>query len=186
MSRLGIITGTVWRRPKQRLFGKPRTYHAKHELRAARQLVGRDLARDGLGRRIPIWLIPGIAVGAVCAALAIVHVRVALIGQGYKRYSAIERLQALEEEKRILTAQVRELRDPARLAELARGMGLSRPDRVIALAPPGVNLAVFDAGSNLSAIASTGDDGNHGGLASARERAMEAGQFGIAFGGVDE
>ncbi len=49
----------------------------------------------------------------------------------------MERLQALEEEKRSLTAQVRELRDPARLARLAREMGLSRPDRVIALAPPG-------------------------------------------------
>ena len=60
-----------------------------------------------------------------------------LIGQGYKRYSAVERLQTLEEERRILTAHVRELRDPARLSELAREMGLSRPDRVIALAQPG-------------------------------------------------
>jgi cell division protein FtsB len=50
----------------------------------------------------------------------------------------VERLQALEEEQRILTAHVRELRDPARLAKLAREMGLSRPDRVIALAPPGI------------------------------------------------
>ncbi len=49
----------------------------------------------------------------------------------------MERLQALGEEKRILTAHVRELRDPARLVKLAREMGLSRPDHVIALAPPG-------------------------------------------------
>jgi len=103
----------------------------------ARALVGRDLAKDAPHRRIPIWLIPGIVVGGVFAALAITQVRVELIGQGYKRYSAVERLQALEEEKRNLTAHVRELRDPARLARLAREIGLSRPDRVIALAPPG-------------------------------------------------
>ncbi|MCH8890771.1 MAG: hypothetical protein IH827_06820 [Myxococcales bacterium] len=103
----------------------------------ARNLIGRDLAIDAPRSRLPIWLIPGIAVGGVFAALAIAHVRVELIGQGYKRYSAVERLQALEEEKRNLTAHVRELRDPARLAKLAREMGLSRPDHVIALAPPG-------------------------------------------------
>jgi hypothetical protein len=106
----------------------------------ARVLVGRDLVNDAPHRRIPLWLIPGIVVGGVFAALAIAHVRVELIGQGYKRYSAVERIQALEEEQRILTAQVRELRDPARLANLAREMGLSRPDRVIALAPPGDEL----------------------------------------------
>jgi len=103
----------------------------------ARNWVGRDLAGALPRRRTPIWWIPGIVVGLVFAALAIVHVRVELIGQGYKRYSAVERLQALEEEKRNLTAHVRELRDPARLAELAREMGLSRPEHVIALAPPG-------------------------------------------------
>jgi hypothetical protein len=131
------MTGARSRRSKSQFSGKPRKYHARRELRAARNLVGRDLASDAPRRRIPIWLIPGVVVGGVFAALAIAHVRVELIGQGYKRYSAVERLQALEEEKRILTAHVRELRDPARLAELAREMGLSRPDHVIALAPPG-------------------------------------------------
>ena len=124
-------------RSKRQFSGKPRNYHARRELREARNLVGRDLANDAPRRRIPIGLIPGIVVGGVFAALAIAHVRVELIGQGYKRYSAVERLQALEEEQRNLTAHVRELRDPARLAKLAREMGLSRPDHVIALAPPG-------------------------------------------------
>jgi hypothetical protein len=131
------MTGARSRRSKSQFSGKPRNYHAKRELREARNLIGRDLASDAPRRRIPIWLIPGVVVGGVFAALAIAHVRVELIGQGYKRYSAVERLQALEEEKRILTAHVRELRDPARLAELAREMGLSRPNHVIALAPPG-------------------------------------------------
>jgi hypothetical protein len=117
--------------------GNRHNQRGRRGLGDARVLVGRDLAKDAPHRRIPIWLIPGIVVGGVFAALAITQVRVELIGQGYKRYSAVERLQALEEEKRNLTAHVRELRDPARLAKLAREMGLSRPDRVIALAPPG-------------------------------------------------
>jgi hypothetical protein len=131
------MTGARSRRSKSQFSGKPRNYHAKRELREARNLIGRDLASNAPRKRIPIWLIPGVVVGGVFAALAIAHVRVELIGQGYKRYSAVERLQTLGEEKRILTAHVRELRDPARLAELGRKMGLSRPDHVIALAPPG-------------------------------------------------
>jgi hypothetical protein len=137
MNPFRTVMGARSRRSKSQFAGKPRNYHARRELREARQLVGRDLANEAPRRRIPVWLIPGIVVGGVFAALAITHVRVELIGQGYKRYSAVERLQNLEEERRILTAHVRELRDPARLSELAREMGLSRPDRVIALAPPG-------------------------------------------------
>jgi hypothetical protein len=137
MSALRDLTGIRSRRSKSKRplkrinLRKPRTPDA------AECWVGRDLAKDAPHRRIPIWMIPGIVVGAVFAALAIVHVRVELIDQGYKRYSAVERIQALEEEKQSLTAQVRELRDPTRLTKLAREMGLSRPDRVIALAPPG-------------------------------------------------
>jgi hypothetical protein len=104
--------------------------------RAPRDLIGRDFASDGRRWRVPIWLIPGLVVGGVFAALAIAHVRVELIGQGYRRYSAVERLQALEEERRTLTARVRELRDPARLAAQAEKLGFSQPERVINLAPP--------------------------------------------------
>ncbi len=137
MSALRDQTGARSRRSKSPLPGKRHNHRGRLDLGNARNLVGRDLANDAPRRRIPLWLIPGIVVGGVFAALAIVQVRVELIGQGYKRYSAVERLQALEEEKRNLTAHVRELRDPARLVKLAREMGLSRPDHVIALAPPG-------------------------------------------------
>jgi hypothetical protein len=137
MSTLRDLTRALSRRSKPDLALKRHKHRGRRGLGDARPLVGRDLANDAPRRRIPIWLIPGIVVGGVFAALAIAHVRVELIGQGYKRYDAVGRLQTLEEEKRILTAQVRELRDPARLARLARKMGLSRPDRVIALAPPG-------------------------------------------------
>ncbi len=137
MSPLRAATEARSRRSKSPFSVKRHKHRERRDLGDARHLVGRDLVNDAPRRRIPVWLIPGIVVGGVFAALAIAHVRVELIGQGYKRYSAVERLQALEEEKRILTAQVRELRDPARLSELAREMELSRPDRVIALAPPG-------------------------------------------------
>ncbi len=137
MSALRDMLGAGPRRSKSPRLGNQHNQRERRGLGNARVLVGRDLAKDAPHRRIPIWLIPGIVVGGVFAALAITQVRVELIGQGYKRYSAVERLQALEEEKRNLTANVRELRDPARLAKLAREMGLSRPDRVIALAPPG-------------------------------------------------
>jgi len=134
VNTLRNTTAAGWRRGKGAPPTKP---NEPRRRRDGRQLIGRDFSRDLPRRRIPLWLIPGIVIGGVFAALAIAHVRVELIGQGYKRYSAVERLQALEEEKRILTARVRELRDPARLAKLAHEMGLSRPDHVIALAPPG-------------------------------------------------
>jgi len=137
MSALRDMLGARPRRSKSPLLGNRHTQRGRRGLGDARVLVGRDLAKDAPHRRIPIWLIPGIVVGGVFAALAITQVRVELIGQGYKRYSAVERLQSLEEEQRRLTARVRELRDPARLAALAREMGLSRPDHVITLAPAG-------------------------------------------------
>ncbi len=140
MNPLRDLPGARSRRSKSPFSLTLRTPRGRRGLGDARHLIGRDLANDAPRRRIPIWLIPGIAVGGVFAALAIAHVRVELIGQGYKRYSAVERLQALEEEQRSLTARVRELRDPARLAAFAREMGLSRPDHVIVLAPRGEEL----------------------------------------------
>ena len=137
MSPLHDLPGAPSHRSKAPFSPKLRKRRGRRGVDDARNLIGRDLAIDAPRSRLPIWLIPGIVVGGVFAALAIVQVRVELIGQGYKRYSAVERLQVLEEEKRNLTAQVRELRDPARLTKLAREMGLSRPDHVIALAPPG-------------------------------------------------
>ena len=137
MSRLRDLTAARSHRSKSMLSTRRHNHRGRHNQGNAKVLVGRDLAKDAPRRRIPIWLIPGVVAGGVFAALAIVQVRVDLIDQGYKRYSAVQRLQVLEEEKRNLTAQVRELRDPARLARLAREMGLSRPDHVIALAPPG-------------------------------------------------
>ncbi len=140
MNPLRDAPGARSHRSKSMFSPKLRKRRGRRGVGNARHLIGRDLADDAPRSRISLWLIPGIAVGGVFAALAIAYVRVELIGQGYKRYSAVERLQALEEEQRSLTARVRELRDPARLAALAREMGLSRPDHVIVLAPPGDEL----------------------------------------------
>ncbi len=137
MSPLHDLPGAPSRQSKAPFSPRLRKRRGRRGVGDARNLIGRDLAIDAPRSRLPIWLIPGIAVGGVFAALAIAYVRVELIGQGYKRYSAVERLQSLEEEQRSLTARVRELRDPARLAALAREMGLSRPDHVITLAPSG-------------------------------------------------
>jgi hypothetical protein len=81
-------------------------------------------------RMIPVWVLGGVA-----ASLVIAYVRVEITQQGYLRADNVTRHQALEEEQRSLAARVRELRNPVRLTALAKEMGLSRPERVIALSP---------------------------------------------------
>jgi hypothetical protein len=104
---------------------------------ATHSWIGRDLARDRRPRKRSRRLWAAVAIGAVLACLAIVRVRVTLIDQSYGLATAMKREKALLEELRILTAKRRELRDPRRLQELAPKLDLVRPDRVIALAPPG-------------------------------------------------
>ena len=55
----------------------------------------------------------------------------------HARAAAMSREKELLEEHRVLTAQLRALRDPTRLSLLARKLELARPEQVIALAPPG-------------------------------------------------
>ncbi len=136
MSSLINIGTALDRQLRSRFSPRPRE-RRRHRHSGARNLVGRDLAGGGLRKRLPIWVIPAMVVCGVIVALAIANLRVQLIGQGYKRASAVTRHQQLEEEQRNLAARVRELRDPARLASLAEEMGLARPERVIALTPPG-------------------------------------------------
>ena len=113
-----------------------RPQRRRHRFNHANRRLGLDLARAPSRRHISIWLIPGWVLGGVAAALIIAHLRVELIQQGYQRASNVKRTHQLEEEQQNLAARVRELRDPARLAALAKEMGLTRPERVISLAPP--------------------------------------------------
>jgi len=132
-----INIGTALDRQLRSRFSPRLRERRRHRHIGARNLVGRDLAGGGLRKGFPIWIIPAMVVCGVIVALAIANLRVQLIGQGYKRASAVTKHQQLEEEQRNLAARVRELRDPARLASLAEEMGFARPERVIALAPPG-------------------------------------------------
>jgi hypothetical protein len=78
-------------------------------------------------RRLPAVLI---GVLTLMAALALSALRIDLIRQGYDLAAAMHEEKNLLERHRVLTARVRSLRDPARLARLAEELGFERPDRV--------------------------------------------------------
>ena len=137
MSSLGSLGSALDRNLRSRFSAGPRARRRQVRRRDVTNLVGRDLAGGGLRRGFPVWLVPAVVVCVVIIALAIANLRVQLIGQGYKRASAVARHQELREEQRNLAARVRQLRDPARLASLAEEMGFTRPEHAIALAPPG-------------------------------------------------
>ncbi len=94
--------------------------------------IGRDLARvPWLRHRSshPLW----IAVAGVLVALSVVALRIDILRMRYGLGEALETEKALIHETRELTAQVRRLRDPARLARLAIESGLGSHERVIDL-----------------------------------------------------
>ena len=101
--------------------------------RTAASWVGRDLAplhrADERRRR----LLPVLLVGGLIATLGLTALRIDLIRQRYALAAAMGQEKRLLEEQRTLTAQVRSLRDPARLNVLAREMGFVRPAREIQL-----------------------------------------------------
>ena len=137
MSSLSGIGTAPARSLRSRLASAPRERRQQRRRSDVKQLVGRNLAGGGRRKKLPIWLIPGVVVCGVIVALAIANLRVQLIGQGYKRASAVARHQELKEEQRNLAARVRQLRDPVRLVSLAEEMGFTRPEHAIAMAPPG-------------------------------------------------
>jgi hypothetical protein len=102
-------------------------------------LIGRDLApiRREANRRSR--LLPVALVGALMAALCLAALRIDLIRQGYALAAAMREEKELLEEHHLLTARVRSLRDPARLALLASRLGFERPERVIELSTPDVS-----------------------------------------------
>lgn len=99
-------------------------------------LVGRDLAPNHLNARPRGRMFPVVVIGALLAALGLAALRVDGIRQRYALADALRAEQALLEEHDRLTAQVRRLRDPARLARLASRMNLVRPEHIIELEAP--------------------------------------------------
>jgi len=74
---------------------------------------------------------PALLLGVVLAGLMLAGLRIDIVRLGYALGEALSTQQSLEREFRALTAEVRALRDPARLAELAKPRGLRRPEHVI-------------------------------------------------------
>ena len=102
-------------------------------------LIGRDLApiRREANRRSR--LLPVALVGALLAALCLAALRIDLIRQRYALAAAMREEKELLEEHHLLTARVRSLRDPARLARLAHRLDFERPKRVIEIGTPDVS-----------------------------------------------
>jgi hypothetical protein len=120
-----------------RLGRKRRSSHTAGRKRS--DLIGRDLApiRREANRRSR--LLPVALVGALMATLCLAALRIDLIRQGYALAAAMREEKELLEEHHLLTARVRSLRDPARLALLASRLGFERPERVIELSTPDVS-----------------------------------------------
>jgi len=97
-------------------------------------LVGRDLSGRESPAPRPLQRLRGaLLLGCVVAALGLSALRVQILRLRYQIARAVAEEQALLEERRELTVQVRELRDPLRLAQRARVLGLGRPERILEL-----------------------------------------------------
>lgn len=94
-------------------------------------LVGRDLATGRPRKRRRARSFPALLVGTLLAGLFLTVLRIDILRLGYALGEALEAQRSLEREFRALTAEVRALRDPARLGELARELGFQRPARVV-------------------------------------------------------
>jgi hypothetical protein len=112
--------------------------HARKRVRrrpAAQQWVGRDVARAtrraGRRRRLSAALL----LGALAAALSLAALRVDILRLRYALADALAQEKALLETRRVATAQIERLRDPARLAKLASARGLARSSHVVELSP---------------------------------------------------
>lgn len=131
----------AWARQRAALFAGERSNEASSRplTRSSDRIedaVGRDYARlRSRGRRIsPPWLI--IAVGVVAAALMIASLRVSILRLRYQLSAAVSEETELLERQRAVTVTLQELRDPARLRDLAAERGFGRPERVIQLSVP--------------------------------------------------
>lgn len=99
-----------------------------------RDLVGRDLARVRLSGGGPTSRpLAALLIGALVAGMGLAALRIDILRLRYALADSIEAEKKLDENQRVWTARKESLRDPARLAELARERGFVRPTRVIDL-----------------------------------------------------
>ena len=102
---------------------------------ATRNLVGRDLARLRLSRRRTTRPMAALLAGLLLAGLGLAVLRVDILRLRYALADAIETEQTMLGDQRVATARRESLRDPTRLAELARERGFARPTQMIDLRP---------------------------------------------------
>ena len=94
-------------------------------------LIGRDVATPPGRLRTGSWA--PLIVAAVVGAMFLAVLRMDVIRMGFTRARAFEEEMSLEQRKRDLTVEMRQLRDPAVLARHAREMGFRRAERLIDL-----------------------------------------------------
>ncbi len=101
-----------------------------------RGLVGVDVA-DGRLRPRQTLFIP-LLIACLIGALFLVGLRNDLTAMRYATAEALAEEEQLRAEKRALTVEMRQLRDPSRLTERARELGFVHPERIVDLpAAPG-------------------------------------------------
>jgi hypothetical protein len=116
--------------PLRRLFRRRKGAPQQRRRRQV-ELIGRDIAGIPLRASAHSRLLPVAIAGALIAALCLAVLRIDLIRQRYDLAEAMSTEKQLLEQKQLLTAQGRRLRDPARLARLAAERGFVRPERLI-------------------------------------------------------
>lgn len=100
------------------------------------RLVGRDFARSRpLGSTLRAGALGWLVVVACVCALGLAALRIDILRMRYALGDAVQEERSLALERGRRTAQVESLRDPTRLAELARQRGFGRPERVLELRP---------------------------------------------------
>ncbi len=129
----------AWARQRARLFAGPQTEDAPSQTGSAArnpETVERDFAplRTRSRSTSRAWLM--IAVGTLAAALVIASLRVSILRLRYQLSAAVSEETRLLERQRAVTVELRKLRDPARLHQLASELGFARPEQVIQLAVP--------------------------------------------------
>jgi hypothetical protein len=103
--------------------------------RSRGNLAGRDLARVRVAPRSRRQLLAMLLTGALLAGFSLAALRIDILRLRYALAEALAQQQVVLEEHRVATARLEALRNPARLAALAKQRGLSPPQRVIELTP---------------------------------------------------
>jgi hypothetical protein len=127
---------------------KRRSVRGARRRSATRGLVGRDVSRLRLASNGGLWAV-GIT-AAIVFALGLAVLRVDVIRLRYALAGADSHERKLREQSRDLVVEMRSLRDPVKLAEIARERGFGVPDRVL-------DLRTVDVAAAPSPLAATED-----------------------------